>query len=427
MPSSRTKDSPYRPAVVTTTRFAAVAAVAVAAWYDSFRVVPRSPVHGFFDLRVYRGAVLWWLADRPLYSFHLGRTHYGFTYPPFAAVVMTPLAWLTSGQATWLTMGGSALIIVVIIGRLVWPVARRHGWSPWFTVAVAVPVVFAMDPIRETLGYGQVNAVIFALVLSDVVALRRGWAWAGVGIGLATALKLTPGLFIVLLVLVRRRRAAAVATGTFLGATLLGFLVDATASRQYWTTELWDTSRVGRLDKPSNQSVLGMLARLAEPGEPDRRLWLVLAGAVLVVGMWRAVRAYRRGDDLVAVTLVGLTTCLVSPITWTHHLYWVVPALVVLLDVAAGSPGRRLRAGAVRAGVLAVVVTVPLVLSVPWYFPLEPGTPPTSASVELLGRSSFTCLLLALLFLLPTRRVSSAEPSAVQRTAPPRPGGSSPR
>jgi alpha-1,2-mannosyltransferase len=145
MPSSRTKDSPYRSAVVTTTRFAAVGAVAVAAWYDSFRVVPRPPVHGFFDLRVYRGAVLWWLADRPLYSFHLGRTHYGFTYPPFAAVVMTPLAWLTSGQATWLTMGGSALIIVVIIGRLVWPVARRHGWSPWFTVAVAVPVVFAMD------------------------------------------------------------------------------------------------------------------------------------------------------------------------------------------------------------------------------------------------------------------------------------------
>jgi alpha-1,2-mannosyltransferase len=338
MPSSRTKDSPYR-AVVTTTRFAAVGAVAVAAWYGSCRVVPRPPVHGFFDLRVYRGAVLWWLADRPLYSFHLGRTHYGFTYPPFAAVVMTPLAWLTSEQATWLTMCGSALIVVVIIGRLVWPVARRHGWSPWFTVAVAVPVVFAMDPIRETLGYGQVNAVIFALVLSDVVALRRGWAWAGVGVGLATALKLTPGPFIVLLVLVGRRRAAAVATGTFLGATLLGFVVDATASRQYWTTELWDTSRVGRLDKPSNQSVLGMLARLAEPGEPDRRLWLVLAGAVLVVGMWRAVRAYRRGDDLVAVTLVGLTSCLVSPITWTHHLYWVVPALVVLLDVAAGSPG----------------------------------------------------------------------------------------
>jgi alpha-1,2-mannosyltransferase len=153
----------------------------------------------------------------------------------------------------------------------------------------------------------------------------------------------------------------------------------------------------------------------------------VLAGAVLVVGMWRAVRAYRRGDDLVAVTLVGLTSCLVSPITWTHHLYWVVPALVVLLDVAAGSPGRRLRAGAVRAGVLAVVVTVPLVLSVPWYFPLEPGTPPTSASVELLGRSSFTCLLLALLVLLPARRVSSAEPFAAQRTALPRPGGSSPR
>ena len=139
---------------------------------------------------------------------------------------------------------------------------------------------------------------IFALVLADVVALRRGRAWCGVGIGLATALKLTPGLFLVFLVLIGRRRAAVVAAGTALGATLLGFAVDAGASWEYWTSTLWDTSRVGRLVNPWNQSILGLLAHVSDPAQPDRLLWALLAAGVAVLGLWRAVRVYRRGDDL---------------------------------------------------------------------------------------------------------------------------------
>jgi alpha-1,2-mannosyltransferase len=420
---------------------AAVGAVAVAAWYDSFRVVPAPPIHGFFDLRVYRGAVLWWLHGRPLYAFQMGHGHYGFTYPPFAALVMSPLAWLTSVQAAIITTVASALVVVVITVRLITPLARRHGWRPWFAVALAVPVVFAIDPIRESLGFGQLNMLIFALVLLDLGAMRRGRAWAGAGIGLATALKLTPGLFVVFLLLSGRRRPAAVATAVFLGATLLAFAASAPTSREFWMTALWDTSRVGRLDRPGNQSVLGLLAHLADPAQPDRRLWVVLVGAVLAVGMWRAVRAYRRGDDLVAFTLVGLTACLVSPISWTHHLYWVVPALVVLVDVAAGSPvhgdapgwlGRRPRAVARGAGALAVLVAVPFVLSIPWHFLPVPGAPPAGVPVDILGRSAYTCLLLALLVLLPARDdlrtgVSAAGPSEARTTALSRPGGWSPR
>jgi alpha-1,2-mannosyltransferase len=51
------------------TRLAAVSAVTVAAAYVVFEVVEKPPLHGFFDLQVYRGAVLWWLQGEPLYSF----------------------------------------------------------------------------------------------------------------------------------------------------------------------------------------------------------------------------------------------------------------------------------------------------------------------------------------------------------------------
>ena len=320
---------------------------------------------------------------------------------------------------------------------LVAPVARRHGVSPWFAVALAVPAVLASEPVRETLGEGQLNMFIFALVLADVVALRRGRAWAGVGIGLAAALKLTPALFLVFLVLIGRRRAAVVAAGTALGATLLAFAVDPGDSWDYWTSTLWDTSRVGRLVNPWNQSILGLLAHVSDPAQPSRLLWALLAAGVAVLGLVRAVRVYRRGDDLAAVTLAGLTACLVSPISWVHHLYWVIPAVVLLADVAAGTPvlgtvsrwsRDRPRALAVGAGLLAVAVALSSLLSSYWAFVPAAGVP-TSVAADIGGRSIQTCVLLALLVLLPARDLTrrTAAPSAERSPAPPRPGEWSPR
>jgi alpha-1,2-mannosyltransferase len=289
---------------------------------------------------------------------------------------------------------------------------------------------------------------ILALVLADVVAWRRGRPWCGVGIGLATALKLTPGLFIVFLALIGRSRAAALATATALGATLVGFAVDPGASWQYWTSTLWDTSRVGRLSNPWNQSLLGLLAHVSSPGRPDRLLWALLAVGFAVLGLGRAVRVHRRGDDLAAVTLAGLTACLVSPISWVHHLYWVVPALVVLADVAAGTPvlgtasawsRNRPRVLAAAAGLLAVAVAVPFLLSTYWAFEPDAGVP-TSLPVDILGRSVYTCAMTALVMLLPARDLTGrrvrrpvegarapAARSGERSPARSRPDGSSPR
>jgi alpha-1,2-mannosyltransferase len=58
-----------------------VAAAWAAASGDTFFLVKRSPLHDFFDLRVYRGAVQSWLHGGHLYAFLLPHTPYGFTYP----------------------------------------------------------------------------------------------------------------------------------------------------------------------------------------------------------------------------------------------------------------------------------------------------------------------------------------------------------
>ncbi|HEY0358840.1 MAG TPA: glycosyltransferase 87 family protein [Mycobacteriales bacterium] len=392
--------------------------VAIVVALVAYGLLAHAQRHGFFDLVIYRGAVRWWLDGNELYAFVQPNSGgYGFTYPPFAALCMVPMAFLPLDAAAAVTSAATAATITLTTWWLLAPVAERHGWPRWFAVALAVPIVSGLEPIRETMGFGQVNLFLVALVLADVVALRRGAPWAGVGIGLAMAVKLTPGLFVVYLLATRRWRAAGVAVGTFAAATLLAAMVDSGMSWQFWTQTLWQTSRVGRLDYVSNQSLLGVLARLADPGPPDRLLWLTLCLAVFALLLWRAVRAYRAGDDLVGFTLTGLATCLLSPISWTHHLFWVVPATVVLVDVAAGRglhrgapPWLRARPEVVArvAGGAAVALLGMFLFSVVWPFNHRAGEHYVDGPVGVLGENAYAIAVLALLFLLPIRAPEAA-------------------
>jgi alpha-1,2-mannosyltransferase len=406
---------------------AVLALVALAALVSV--VVPNDPWHNWFDLRVYDGAAEWWRSGRPLYDYTYGRTQYGFTYPPFAALLMLPMTLLPIEAVAAVHATVNLLVLAGVTWWLVAPLARRHGRPVGFSVAAAVPVLFVLEPVRETIGFGQVNLVLLALVLADVAALRRGSRWAGVGIGLAAALKITPGLFVVYLLLTRRWRAAAVAAVTGAVATGLAFAVAPDTSWRFFTATLWQTDRVGRLDKTSNQSLLGGLARLTDPEQPPRLVWLVLAVAALALVLTRAVRAARAGDDLAGVALTGLAACLVSPIAWSHHLVWLVPALVVLVDVAAGSPAAPGTPSWARsrrsAGALAAVAALVLASSSIWFAEADPGHHHDLGVAGLVVEDLYLLVVLVVAAVLPAR--VTAGRAAARTTAPSPPAGSSPR
>lgn len=179
--------------------------------------------------------------------------------------------------------------------------------------------------------------------------------------------------------------AAGVATAVAGAATGLAAWAAPDASRFYWTDALWDTGRVGRLSYVSNQSVQGVLARLAAPGEPSRALWATAVLLVLWVWAWRTSRALAADDWAAAFALTGLAACLVSPITWVHHLVWLLPSFAVLLR------HRRLRIAAALYGVLCS--------SVVWLWFDD-----ASGLDGFLGSNIYTWITLGLLLWLPVGR-----------------------
>ncbi|WP_089002835.1 glycosyltransferase 87 family protein [Micromonospora echinofusca] len=335
----------------TVVRTGIVAAVAYAAW---LAIGAFGRPYNFFDMKIYHGAVVWWASGHELYEFIAPGTTLGFTYPPFGGLVMLPMAHLPVELAGIVNALASVAALAVVLAGLLRPIVDRLGWPLWFTVGLATPLAVAIEPARETLGYGQVNLLLFALIMADLIGLRwrsrRGThiapsdgpllrfvysgAWAGVGIGLATAVKLTPALFIAYLMITRQWRAATTAIGTVIAVTLGSFAVVGTESRAYFGGVLWQTERVGAADMTPNQSLAGLLARLYDSIETPGLLWLAFSVLMLAVGLSRAVNARADGDELTAFTLVGLTANVISPISWTHHLVWVIPAIIVLADAA---------------------------------------------------------------------------------------------
>ncbi|MFE9644547.1 glycosyltransferase 87 family protein [Streptomyces sp. NPDC006365] len=288
-------------------------------------------LRGWFDLRVYHGAVDAWIHHGGrIYDYHVPGTTYGFTYPPFAAVSMVPMALLGLHAAIAVGLLLNLAATAVVLGILVPRELRRHGW---FAFALVVCMLAMFEPARDTFTFGQVNLLLLALVLGDAWLLSTGRGrWAGVGIGLAAAIKLTPAIFIALLLLARRPRAASVAAAVAASATALAAWAAPEPSRFYWTEAVWDTTRIGRLAYVSNQSLQGVLARLADPAEPSRIAWALVALVVLGVWAWRAHRAIAAGDLMGAFALTGLVACLVSPITWVHHLVWLLPSFAILVE-----------------------------------------------------------------------------------------------
>ena len=281
-----------------------------------------------------------------------------FTYPPFAAIVLAPLAVLPYWAACLVVTAGTLGLLAVVLATVLRALGTR---SDWRRVGVLLLTAEVLEPVLRTVYAGQIDLLLLALVVLDVLVDTPRWP-RGLLIGLAAAIKLTPAVFLLYFLLRRDTRAAVTGAVTFLAATTLGFLLAGADSVRYWTGALWDTGRVGEPTYAGDQSLLGLLARAGVPADARTAWWLPLVAVVLVLTVLGVRRALAAGEQVVALGLNAVGGLLVSPISWTHHWVW---AVVVLLGWAELARRSRRRAFAVVAGVGAVL----FVAGPQWWWP----------------------------------------------------------
>ncbi|MFJ5674519.1 glycosyltransferase 87 family protein [Streptomyces sp. NPDC093097] len=298
------------------------------------------------DIEVYRAEGQAAATGGDLYGFTVTKWALPATYPPFAALLFIPTTWisLTTLKITCVMVNAALLALLIHLSCKAAGLRRAAYSAPLVLATTALGIW--LEPVFQTLVFGQINLVLTCLVLWDL-SRPDGARFKGFATGLAAGVKLTPAIFAVYLLITGRVRAACTVLAGFVVSVLLGALVLPGASVEFWTRRMFETQRVGKVWIVDNQSLQGLVARLARTTTPGV-WWLAAAVVTGVAGLWIARRLYaRRGGDLWGVLAVAVTALLVSPISWSHHWVWCVPLLAALSARARRDPWRWALVGAV--------------------------------------------------------------------------------
>ncbi|MFF0968541.1 glycosyltransferase 87 family protein [Streptomyces sp. NPDC003703] len=273
-----------------------------------------------------------------------------FTYPPFAALVLLPLAHLPWTAAVVLWRAASLAAVLVVTAGALRLLPHRFGGDRDRALLWAAAAPW-LEPVRHTLDQGQINLLLGAAVVGGLAFGRRATV-RGTSVALAASLKLTPAVAGAYLLATRQWRAAGWAVATGGAAVGLAWWIAPGESERYWSGLVTDTRRVGPVWSVRNQSLRGALTRLLGHDAGGTALWWA-ALALVTLAAAGALRAALRRDDplgvLVTVELYGLLVC---PVSWSHHWIWCLPAMIWL----AHGP-HRTRAAARTVLVLWAAVT----------------------------------------------------------------------
>jgi alpha-1,2-mannosyltransferase len=278
------------------------------------------------DLSIYRRGAGELLSGRSLYDSapHYPHPELPFTYPPFAAALFVPayeIGPVLAGIGMSLLSLGCYALLTLVCGR-------RLG-LPWSTLLPLAALGLALEPVQRTFWLGQVNLLLAAMVVADcflVPAKARGLLT-----GIAAGIKIIPGVYVIYFLLRRDWLAvvrAALAFAATVGVSAIASPHDAT---HFWTKLFWDPNHVGQQAYISNQSLYGQLVRFTRDLHPATSVYAPIALGALGLAAYAAMRQLRIGDDVAALTCVAFGGLLASPISWTHHWVWFVPALLVLI------------------------------------------------------------------------------------------------
>jgi len=287
--------------------------------------------HSYLDLHVYRTGARVFLDGDFLYGVMppVDGVYLPFTYPPLAAMLFTPFAVIPVTAADALMFAATLIALGVALWMVLGRLIPRIDWMLRLAAVFALVAVFQFfEPVRENLGFGQVNILLMAAITVDVLCRARRWP-RGLLIGIAVSIKLTPAGFLLYFVLRRDWRAVGMMLVGTLGAVGLAWLISPADSVQYWFHTLRETGRIGAPYFASNQSIKGAVFRLGMSESLSTVLWLGLSAVAVALAAWWMYRLLAAGQQATALMVNAAVVLLISPVSWSHHWVWIAPVLVI--------------------------------------------------------------------------------------------------
>ena len=285
----------------------------------------------------------------------LGGKVHPFLYPPPTLLALWPLAKLS------FSAGKTALILASHLSYLwaIWLLLTRltplpaDGRLRDLTIVVSLVYLFLFDPAIVTLGIGQINLIVLPFLFLALAAMRRNAAaWQiALPLSLAILLKTYPVLLFLPLLFRKQFKAIALTCVFFWIYTAIAALV---LPADVWSTWLrfvvpngGYTANIVAAGAPWNQNINAFVCRLFLENERSQTLFpypplakplaTLMALAVAALTAFFAFRAARRSPDRAVgdceIAAFLLMIFLIAPLSWEHHLVYILPATIIAIKM----------------------------------------------------------------------------------------------
>ncbi|GFK19461.1 alpha-(1-2)-mannopyranosyltransferase MptD [Corynebacterium glutamicum] len=289
------------------------------------------------DAAVYREGALALVNGESLYAqpFDMGDISLPFIYPPIGAILFAPWGYfdfITVELAGNLVVIGSSLLLLLCLYLVTNAVLSGRDKLLAFTIAaISWPIALFAEPVFLNADLGQINILIMALVVMDLLPIKRRIP-RGVLIGLAAAIKITPLAMLLYFLVKKDFRGIINAVISLLAFTAIGAVLAWENTKEFFSSTLLNLSAEGDsgVDTTfqSNSSIQAMLYRWwtskadAEASSLPTILWIVLSLIAVAAVAYLMHQLFSRGLHVEAVMVNAMLMLLISPISWSHHWVW---------------------------------------------------------------------------------------------------------
>lgn len=201
------------------------------------------------------------------------------------------------------------------------------NWKLWLCY---LSLVFAFFPFRYNLGSGQVNNLLFLLIVVTFYLIRRNRAvWSAFILALSIALKITPIFLLYTLFLQKKVENI---LWTILSLILIGIVTAMLIGSKVYNNYLavpgsfWDFG----VTTYYNQSFAGLLSRAFN--NPELTKWVVLLTITTMSALLFIFYKTNKGSFSVNSVLLNLSIIymlIFAPFAWQHHFVIIIFPLVV--------------------------------------------------------------------------------------------------
>jgi hypothetical protein len=285
-----------------------------------------------------------------------------YLYPPVSLLLFLPFSWFSYPTVKVAALIINHLSLIFLMYLLLFRIFRVNtllkapddkdsGSLHWLVLPLLVLYSLQFHPIAVTMNHGQINLVVMVLICLFWTAARedKPASLTAAPLALAIILKTYPVIFLPLLIVRRQYRIAAWALGYSVALVLASFAILPQGTWNDWLHFVVPTGGYAEVPfhlfspaMPWNQSINGFTARLFL--HPDYALTVnpaaarviptLLAGIIVSILVWFGRRMNNRpqrryvNEEMAAVLL---SIFLIAPLSWEHHLVFVLPAAMLAL------------------------------------------------------------------------------------------------